>query len=270
MNHFAAVCGGKRSVKRVDFALINGVVVTCGIQILDGMGDDAVEVAARAAAIARGVADPKDGNTIYDRWTRVFTLLFGCVAVPEDKDAPLPEVAEPYFDSAEQILRHLDGERIAYLYAMQRQWQALVSPRPRNMDADEFTKAVFTHAMVGVTSGDLPFFAWHPDLQAAYLITTGHLLINSPLLRSRYGSDSESSATSSSLPSESDGSGDNLLEEALQKGHDAASRRGAFVHAVELTEHAALRGMAKRTAPQSTGIPAPRHRRPAKPGKKRR
>lgn len=66
---------------------------------------ECLETAARAAKKA-GVDDPKDGNPIYDLHYMV-ALVF---RASED------ESTEPFFASEEQILQHLDADRLAYVH----------------------------------------------------------------------------------------------------------------------------------------------------------
>lgn len=253
MTTFSLVAGGRASIKRVTFSLISGVEVTCGIKVLLDGDDDAIETAARAAAKARGVEDPREGNPIYDQWVRRFTLLYACVSVPESADDPTPEDPPLFFDGGvEQIQRHLDRDRIAWLFAMQQQWQSLVSPRPRDMTRDEYLATVFAHATADV-GDDLPFWRWHPALQESFLVTTACLCIGSPALRSLSSSASGGSATSSSSEASA---GDNqaVFQAAIARGEARASAIGSGrVHAVELEEHRAARERpaAKRRARKS-------------------
>ncbi len=269
LGNFTHVAKGTRAVKRVSFALVHGLVVDCGVRILLGEHDDAIETAARRAAVDRGVADPKEGNPIYDRWIRLLTLLYSVVDVPADPATPIGDDPPLFFDGGvEQIQHHLDRERIAWLYAMQLQWQALISPRPRNMNREEFAKSIYMHALAGVTEEELPFWRWHPGLQNQWLITTSELLMNSPGLRSAFGFSSEQKQ-SGSFPG-SDGPGGNLfdadtaLDEALRRGMEGADRRSGFVHADELPEHRAQRTGQAMPAPAAAPAPAPA-RSPARP-----
>lgn len=246
---FSLVAGGVSKIRRVPFTLISGVEVTCGVRILLDADDDAIDTAARAAAVARGVPEPKRGEPIYDRWVRLFSLLFACVAVSADPDAPVSDDPPLFFDGGvEQIQHHLDRERIAYLFSMQEQWQALIAPRQRGLNRDQFMQAVYTHAMATTGEDDLPFWRWHPALQESYLVTTASLLIGSAVIKSAYGSDSGTSSTSSSQASSEAGvnltrdEALRLIDDALIRGdaHVASSGAGA-VHDVELPEHAAQR-----------------------------
>ncbi len=250
---FSLVAGGVSKIRRVAFPTIEGTVVKCGIRILLDADDDAIETAARAAAEARGVKEPKPGDPIYDRWVRLFTLLFATVAVPEEEGAPVPPDAPLFFDGGvEQIQHHLDRERIAYLFAMQEQWQALIAPRRKNLSRDEFIQAIFQHAMATTGEDELPFWRWHPALQESYLVSTAALLMRSPSIKSAYGSDSAAPSTGSS-PSEAGGnqpSRDDAfrdIDTAIEQGDARAAGIGAGPEApVRVDDHA---GGAKEPAP---------------------
>lgn len=254
---FSVIAKGTKAIRRVGFTTISGVEATCGVRVLLDVHDDAIETAARAAAVARG-ADPKPGDVIYDRWVRLFTLLYACVSVPDTESEPIADDPPLFFDGGiEQIQTHLDRERIAYLFALQEQWQALVSPRPRNMTRDEYAAHVFRMAMAEVGDDELPFWHWHPALLESFVITSCGLLMSSHVLRSAYGLDSGPNATSSSPTSEA---GENptpdaarrIIDESLDRGAAHAARRGGRVHETSVGPAPAANHGARPRAPART------------------
>lgn len=75
---------------------------------------------------------------------------------------------EPFFASAEEILTHLDRERIAYLAETQRAFQDEISPRTKVLSPEAYTQAVTDFALREDCS-DHAFFAWPRVTQAAFL-----------------------------------------------------------------------------------------------------
>lgn len=215
---FSLVKKGARAVRAVRFPTIDGTAVEgCGVRVMNDTLFDAIETAARKAAIDRGVAEPREGNPIYDRWTRIFTVLYGCVDIATCRPGDAPDLfldegeAVLFFDGgAEQIQTHLDPERIAYLAAMQTQWQQLVSPRPRGLSFDEYRQSVYATSIATIGDGTIPFWQWHPALQESWLISTARLLVTSPPLKSAPGSSSEENTRSDSASGE--GAGDNPFD----------------------------------------------------------
>lgn len=207
---FSLVKLGTRAVRKAAFPTLDGTPVeTCGVRVMHDTLFDAIETAARKAAIERGVAEPRDGIPLYERWVRIFTVLYGCVDLAFCKPGPEPDLfiddggAVLFFDGGvEQIQQHLDPERIALLAALQEQWQAMVSPRPRNMNADDFIGHVYATSIATLGESRLPFWRWHPALQESFLISISRLLMSSPMLKSPPGSDSETSTRNDSTSGE--------------------------------------------------------------------
>jgi hypothetical protein len=191
MGKFREIARGSLNIDKVPVEFIDGTQDTVGLQLLVGAEDDRILTEARAAAIKRGVADPKEGNPIYDSWVARLTVLYSAV----DPDAR----EEPYFESADQILANVDDDRVVYLAERQRAWQEQRSPRMRTMTRDQYAAAVFEIA-TAEAGAELPFWRWHPDLRESFLRTTCALLTNSPQLKSASSSGSAPSATSSSHP----------------------------------------------------------------------
>lgn len=189
---FSQIVKGKRAVKPISFPMSDGVEATCVVRPLLGYEDVEVLEKAREFAIAKGVAEPEDGNPIYERGRWVNTLLLGCC----DQEAP----EEPYFESADQILSNLGLDHIALVFELHQVWQDECSPRKVSLTGDEYIKSVVEMA-TAEASDELPFVRWRPALRESWVRTSARLLLTSPELKSQSGSSSELDSKTSSNPS---------------------------------------------------------------------
>jgi hypothetical protein len=145
---------------------------------------------ARAMAIKAGVTDPKLGEPLYDLALMVFSLLYGCLVHGEDTC---------FFESADQIRKGLDRDRITYIYAQHELWQNECSPQAKSIDDAQFFS--FIVEMAGSEDPSRPFAKLQPATLAIYTRIMARLLLNSPTLKSEPLSTSEaSSETSTSSP----------------------------------------------------------------------
>jgi hypothetical protein len=99
--------------------------------VLTGDEDDEVLAQARAHAVKRGVAEPKPDEPIFDLAIMVHTLLLGCV----DPDSP-PDAPVPFFESADQIRKHLSREQIVHLHSQHEFFQDECSPRAKRFESE--------------------------------------------------------------------------------------------------------------------------------------
>lgn len=99
--------------------------------VLTGEEDDDVLAHARAHAVSRGVADPKPGEPIFDLAIMVQTLLLGCVDPESPAGAPVP-----FFESADQIRKHMSREQIVHLFAQHEFFQDECSPRAKRFETE--------------------------------------------------------------------------------------------------------------------------------------
>ncbi len=129
MSRFSAIARGTRSVRPVTLS-IWGQDVAVGVRPLTALELVGVLSRSRAFSVENGVKDPREGDRLHDLSHMVQTLLVGCVDTQAE--------AEPFFDSAEQILANLDADRICFLYESQQMWQDECSPRPAGMTGEEF------------------------------------------------------------------------------------------------------------------------------------
>ena len=141
---------------------------------------------ARAFAAARGVADPRPDEPIYDLGIMVHTLLIGCVDNASPVDAP-----RPFFDSADQILQNMDRDRITYLYALHEHWQDECSPQTRNLSDDAFFGWLV--ALAGSESPSDPLERLAPGTRWSYTRTLARLWLSLHQGKSPDGSTSASS-----------------------------------------------------------------------------
>lgn len=193
MGAFSLIVQGSRARKRVESTTITGQPFACDLRAVVGVDDAAIFAEARAFAKARGVAEPKDGDPLYDLGLAVHTLAIACV----DPDS-LTEAPRVFFDGgASQILEHLDRDRILYLYETLTAWQSTFSPRQQSQSWPEYVASVYVLASEEADADD-PFAKWSPALRASWARTTARLLLASHALKSHSGTPTESSTTSES------------------------------------------------------------------------
>jgi len=197
MTRYGQIKKGVRARKRIELPMMDGSVVACDVVPLLSSGDAEILAGARAFAIARGVAEPKDGEPLYELGRWVHTIALGCV----DPDSPA-HAPQPFFDGGvEQILDPKDGldrDRIALLYVEQELWQDQCAPSPKGMGAGEFLAQVLAHA--GVPEGaDLPLRRWRPVMQQSFVHTMARQLASLLQLKSLIGSDGAEGEKSSAI-----------------------------------------------------------------------
>jgi hypothetical protein len=156
--------------------------------VLTGEEEAEVCAKARAFAIARGVSDPKQGEPLYDLGAMVYTLLLSVI----DHDSPEGGDVR-FFESAEQILKHLDRERIAFLFTLQEVWQDECAPLRKDFSESSLYHWVFE--LADSEDPQVPFGRLRPSTLWIYMRTLARLLISSPELRSQLGPSSSVSST---------------------------------------------------------------------------
>lgn len=151
---FAQVIQGGRARKPAEvLGLDSATKIQVAVRILMPEDDAAIEEAAVEFARAHKVADPKPGNTQYERGLAIHTLLRACL------DPDVTSADEPYFASAEEIAKHLDDSRMMHLFFQQRAFQREVSPNPGKGDPVEFLSLLYASATAEAKGEDpaLPF-----------------------------------------------------------------------------------------------------------------
>ncbi|MGN6103716.1 MAG: hypothetical protein ACTHU0_01300 [Kofleriaceae bacterium] len=188
MMKFSNVAQGTRARKRVvisEPAGPNGEpFIECDVVPLKAGDDAKVFEEARKFAAARGVADPKPGQEIYELGLWVHTIARSCL------DCTVTDRQEPYFDGGvEQILHPDQGlmrEQIAYLFEQQQAWQNECCPRQLSMNSIELLQFIMQHAEAP-DGQDLPFERWPRLTQRTYVRIISAEAMNSPRIRSLCG-----------------------------------------------------------------------------------
>jgi hypothetical protein len=154
-------------------ATVGGVEVGCSVRHLMADQETAILVDARAFAKARGVEDPKPDDPLYLVGMMVSTVLRGYV----DGDAPQGEL-EPFFDGGvDQVLRHLDQDRIAYLWAAQCAFQDACSGRVVKLTDAEVLARV--HGIASADPNDpAPFADLRPFQQHQLMRAMAKLILS--------------------------------------------------------------------------------------------
>lgn len=152
---------------------IGGVEMPCKVRHLMADQEAAILVDARAFAKARGVEDPRPDDPLYLFGMMVSTVLRGFV----DADAPADRL-EPFFDGGvDQILQHLDQDRIAYLWAVQGAFQDKCSGRAVALTDAEVLARV--HAIAAADPTDPgPFADLRPFQQQQLLRAMAKLILS--------------------------------------------------------------------------------------------
>ena len=151
---FADIVKGARARKAAEVMGLDGKTkIQVAVRILMPEDDAAIEEAAVEFARAHKVADPKPGNTQYERGLVIHTLLRGCL------DPDVTAADEPYFASEAEIAKHLDDARMLHLHFQQRAFQREVSPNPGKGDPVEFLALLYQSATAEAKGEDpaLPF-----------------------------------------------------------------------------------------------------------------
>jgi len=189
MGAFSTIAAGARARKRVEATTIAGDTFACELRPLVGDDDALVLQRAREFAIARGVAEPKEGEPLYELALAVESLAIACVD-PDDG-------SKPFFDGgAAQIRAHLDRDRILYLYETLTTWQASFSPREHKLDWPTFVATVYELATSEEADADAPFARWPHGTLVSFTRTLARLWWTSLAPKSPSGTDSASPTSS--------------------------------------------------------------------------
>lgn len=165
--------------------------VSVDVRVLNGDEEATALRRARDWAIAQGIEKPAAGEPLYDLAVMVETLALACVDVDSPESEPVP-----FFESAEQIRKYLDRERIAFLFSHYEVWQDECSPQVSKLGMDRFYDVVLQAANSADPSD--PFVRLRPGTAAICFRTMASLLVRSQALKSSPGSSSEASTSESS------------------------------------------------------------------------
>jgi hypothetical protein len=164
-------------------ATVAGVEVACKVRHLMADQEAAVLVDARAFAKARGVDDPRPDDPLYIFGMMVSTVLRGYVDA--DASTTMPGQLDPFFDGGvEQVLRHLDQDRIAYLWAAQCAFQDKCSGRAVALTDVEVLARVHVLAAADPTD-PAPFADLRPFQQQQLMRAMAKLILSLSTLLQR-------------------------------------------------------------------------------------
>jgi hypothetical protein len=163
--------------------------------VLTGEEEAHVLEKARAFAVGKGVPEPKQGEPLFDLGVMVYTLLLAVI----DNDSPAG-AERPFFDSAEQILQHLDRERVAYLHALQELWQDECAPLRKDLSEQEMLDWVLQ--LAESEDPQVPFGKLRPGSLWIYMRSLARLLVRSQDFRSLHGLLSDSDSVSGTRTTE--------------------------------------------------------------------
>lgn len=166
-----------------------------GLRVLTGDEYALVLERARQFATARGSADPKPGDPLYDYGEMVHRVVLA--AVDPDSDPTNPE---PFFASTDELMGspHVGRDGIILLAEQHETWQDLCSPRSLTLSTGQLIEFVGKVAAAD-TPGDF-FEQLRPGTLWIFLRILVVLLRSSPTHKWLFGSTSESDTTSSSSP----------------------------------------------------------------------
>jgi hypothetical protein len=132
--------------KGVAFSALDCTECVVDLAIVTGDDDDDILEAAAKHAVSKE-ADAVRGNPVYDFACDVELVFRACLDPDSPEDKP-----ERFFESAADVRKHLDRDRIAYLAARQHEHQERLSPLRHEMSAAEYTKKIFE--IVASSEGD--------------------------------------------------------------------------------------------------------------------
>ena len=146
---------------------------------------------AREMAIARGVADPKPADPIYNFAQAVYTVLHGTVD-PEDQSSP-------FFADAKELLAATDvgPDAIIMLADQHSVWQEEVSPQIGKIEEDDYTRFVLE---VAGPEGERFFQSLRPGVQWILVRTMVAQLLTSLSYKSLSGSSENADSENSKSP----------------------------------------------------------------------
>lgn len=150
----AQMIAGRRARERASVTALDGTTpIECDLRILMPEDDADIEEGAVDYARAHKVAAPLPGNTQYERGLVLHTLHRACI------DYEVADREEPYFESVEEVEKHLDEARMLVLFYAQRSFQKRLSPNPRSDDPGQFLSLIYNSVKAREAGEDpaLPF-----------------------------------------------------------------------------------------------------------------
>lgn len=194
MSKFSSVAKGRRARRPVPFPLSGarwsaakagweGETVTVDVRPLTVAENLECVTAAATRARAAGIADPGDGDEVYDVALQIERLLRAVL----DHDSP-PDAPAPFFESYDEVVsaETLQREHIAYLAEQVELFQQDCSPRELTLTASQMEPAI-----VRAAEGDArDFLGWSPAMRWSFMRFTAALALTSLRASSPSGSGS--------------------------------------------------------------------------------
>lgn len=201
MAKFSQIVKGKLARKAVEFTTLDGQRAEAALVPIIGEMDTDILASACAFARKHGVENPKPGDPLYERGLTLHTVYFSTV------DIDVTDKNERYFASVEEIGKHLDPDRIALLFNMQRAWQAEVAPPIGKMSEMDFLKHMIelADAAIAQERGEgfrgVPFDYSPLATQLSFVRILAARHVTLVYAKSRSGSESPDTGQSSSASS---------------------------------------------------------------------
>lgn len=185
MSRFRDIVRGARVREPVSFPVQGAETdATADLRVL--LADEEIEAVSRARAFAmsKGLANPREGDAIYDLALMVETILLAALEVGSDAR---------FFDAAEDV-RALDRDTIQYVYQRHSIMSDRCSPRLLKMSPEEFVAGIAV--LASEDSESVRFFErLGSGLQWIYTRTLARQAVISQTLRSDSGSTSAPTGT---------------------------------------------------------------------------
>lgn len=169
---------GKLAVHPVDLELFDGEIFKLGVRPLDSDEEIEAERKAREYAKAKGCESFAETDEIFMRAKAAHRLAIACV----DVDA----IGEPAFSGGATDILPLGDERIGYLIAEQREWQALVAPGMRAVDGVSLSNFI-DEVAAGEATNPRPFLQLRPVTRWLFVHTMAKELASSRKPKSTSG-----------------------------------------------------------------------------------
>ncbi len=151
MPKFSAIVQGARARKRgVECTMLGGAPFTLDLRVIQAT-DEVRALAYANTKTAETGAKVAETDTVWQFFCAVYVLFLSAVVPESPEDAP-----EPMFTSPDEILEHLDRDRILLLSEQQRAFQSSATPWASSFsDSKEFVDLVIETAAVE-EGGELP------------------------------------------------------------------------------------------------------------------
>lgn len=186
------VLRGNRATRATSFPAFEGgedVERPCLLVPLTGSEDAEALSYAVTYARAKGAAEPKPGDPLYDKGFMAKAVSLG-VRTPE---------GGPFFSGPEDVLDALPRETMVFLYTLLEDWQDACSPSVRKVTDAQLWEGVAALG-TGGTEAERFFDRQSPGMRRIYALFSASQLSASPERKSPTTSPSTATTTPSSKP----------------------------------------------------------------------